>query len=95
MFDYNDTGVFALDGALPESAAALPDTGEETPALRRMIEEAVRSASAGSEIPAPQAGREVNVVLELDGERLARTVYRMNDEESRRVGARLGQEGGY
>lgn len=37
----------------------------------------------------PEQPREVTVVLELDRQQLARAVYRLNDEESRRVGARL------
>lgn len=37
----------------------------------------------------PEQPREVTVVLELDRQQLARAVYKLNDEASRRVGARL------
>lgn len=74
------------DGFL-ESAAP----GES--ALQAMIESALRRASAGDEGAA--SARPVNITLELDRQQFARAVYKFNGEESRRVGARLMEGGGF
>jgi hypothetical protein len=43
------------------------------------------TTSSGSE-----SGRNVTVVLQLDETQLARTVFRLNNQESQRVGVSLG-----
>ena len=72
----------------------LGGAGQGESALQQMIEAAVRGASAG-EVAAVEPARDVNITLELDRQQFARAVYRFNNEESRRVGARLAEGGDY
>jgi len=70
----------------------LGSAGSGESALERAIAQAVRGASAG-ERPSAEPGRALNITLELDRQQFARAVYRFNNEESRRVGARLAEGG--
>ena len=72
----------------------LGSVGAGGSALQQMIEAAVRGASAG-EVALAEPGRQMNITLELDRQQFARAVYRFNNEESRRVGARLTEGGDF
>lgn len=62
--------------------------------LRGLIESALgRAASEGASGGAND--REISIVLELDRQQFARAVYRLNDEETRRVGTRLSTGGDF
>ena len=73
-----------LPSTEPEEVYAFPDAA----AIARMGEAPEAPITPGS------AARDLTVILELDREALARAVYRLNGEETQRVGARLtGGEG--
>lgn len=80
-------GIFARVSAEPAAGlSAGPEAEART--LQQLIEAAVRQ-SGGAAQSATGGARDITVVLELDRQQLARAVYRLNDEEDRRVGARL------
>lgn len=71
------------------------DAGSEavvgTNSLYSMITSAVNSATAGQEVVVPRDnGRDITIILEVDRQQFARTVYKANNEETQRVGVRLG-----
>jgi len=71
------------------------DAGSEavvgTNSLYSMITSAVNSATAGQEVVVPRdSGRDITIILEVDRQQFARTVYKANNEETQRVGVRLG-----
>ena len=71
----------AANGTLRGFGDAGPEAVVGVDSLRGMIQSAVGSA--------PQLPRVLNVILECDGAVLGRTVYRLNNEETQRVGATI------
>lgn len=81
--DITDGDYMGEIGALAEPADTI-----ETMSFSTYTPDMVAGSSA-----AESAARDLNIVLELDGLQLARTIYRMNGEETQRVGVKLA--GGY
>lgn len=91
---YNSPTVFGYaDGAYQVAGDAGAEAVVGVNSLQRMIESAVRSASAGQAATARDPGRDINITLELDRQVFARAVYRSNNEECQRVGTLLATGG--
>ena len=74
----------AANGRLLAGGEAGPEAVVGVDSLRGMIAAAVQSASS-----ARPESRNLTVILELDRMQLAHTVYKLNSEETQRVGVRL------
>lgn len=77
--------IFGMSGGrLLGGGEAGPEAVVGVDSLRSMVAAAVAGA-----MPRGGAARSLNVILQLDRTVLARTIYRLNNEETQRVGMRL------
>ena len=76
----------AANGSLRGFGDAGPEAVVGVSSLRGMVMDAVASA-----LPRGGAARSLTVILELDKTELARTVYRLNNEETQRTGVKLAR----
>ncbi len=77
--------IFGMSGGrLLGGGEAGPEAVVGVDSLRSMVAAAVSSA-----MPRGGAARSLTVILQMDRTELARTVYRLNNEETQRVGVRL------
>lgn len=89
VFGYYDNAYQVAGDAGPEAVVGVNS-------LQRMITNAVHSASAGQEIVVPRnQSRDLTVILELDRQQMGKMVYKLNNEETQRVGVRLANGGAY
>lgn len=88
VFGYYDNAYQVAGDAGPEAVVGVNS-------LQRMITSAVHGAS-GQEVVIPRnQSRDMTVILELERQQLAKTVYKLNNEETQRVGVRLSRGGAY
>lgn len=89
---YNKPTIFGYaDNAFQIAGDAGSEAVVGTNSLYSMITSAVNSATAGQEVVVPRdSGRDITIILEVDRQQFARTVYKANNEETQRVGVRLG-----
>lgn len=89
---FNKPTIFGYaDNAFQIAGDAGPEAVVGTNSLYSMITSAVNSAAAGQEVVVPRdSGRDITIILEVDRQQFARTVYKANNEETQRVGVRLG-----
>lgn len=94
---YNNATVFGYaNKAFQVAGDAGPEAVVGVHSLRGMIMDAVRQATAGQEIIVPQnTGRDITIILELDGQQFGKAVYRANKDETQRVGTRVVMGGVY
>lgn len=89
VFGYYDNAYQVAGDAGPEAVVGVNS-------LQRMIQNAVYSAGAGQEIVVPRnQSRDLTVILELDRQQMGKMVYKLNNEETQRVGVRLAKGGAY
>lgn len=91
VLDEIDSLTEDMQGALAEPVSA---SFAATSARGSFVQD-VRDAVAGVLVPmsGSRSGRDLTVILELDKQTFARAVYKLNNEETQRVGMRLA--GGY
>lgn len=89
VFGYYDNAYQVAGDAGPEAVVGVNS-------LQRMITNAVHSAGAGQEIVVPRnQSRDLTVILELDRQQMGKMVYKLNNEETQRVGVKLSRGGAY
>ena len=85
VFGYYNNAYQVAGDAGPEAVVGVNS-------LQRMITSAVHNAGAGQEVVVPRNdSRQLTVILELDRQQLAKTMYRLNNEETQRVGVKLAK----
>ena len=88
VFGYYDNAYQVAGDAGPEAVVGVNS-------LQRMITSAVHGAG-GQEIVVPRnESRQLTVILELDRQQMGKAVYKLNNEETQRVGVRLAKGGTY
>lgn len=88
VFGYYDNAYQVAGDAGPEAVVGVNS-------LQRMITSAVHGAG-GQEIVVPRnESRNLTVILELDRQQMGKAVYKLNNEETQRVGVRLANGGAY
>lgn len=89
VFGYYDNAYQVAGDAGPEAVVGVNS-------LQRMITSAVRGAGAGQEVVVPRnQSRDLTVILELDRQQMGKMVYKLNNEETQRVGVRMARGGAY
>ena len=82
------------DGAMQVAGDAGPEAVVGVNSLHTMIDNAVRGAIGSTQTAARNAApRDMTIILELDHQQFAKAIYRANNEETQRVGVRLGMGG--
>lgn len=84
------------EGAFQVAGDAGPEAVVGVNSLHSMITSAVNAAMGGQEVIVPRdSGRDITIILEVDRQQFARTVYKANREETQRVGVKLQTGGDY
>lgn len=94
---YDTPTIFGYaNGAYQVAGDVGPEAVVGVNSLQRMIASAVHSAVAEQEVVVPRdSGRDITIILEIDRQQFARTVYKANNEETQRVGLRMATGGIY
>ena len=94
---FNRPTIFGYaEGAYQVAGDAGPEAVVGVNSLHSMITSAVNAAMGGQEVIVPRdSGRDITIILEVDRQQFARTVYKANREETQRVGVRMATGGAY
>lgn len=85
VFGYYNNAYQVAGDAGPEAVVGVNS-------LQRMITSAVHNAGAGQEVVVPRNdSRQLTVIFEIDRQQMGKMVYRLNNEETQRVGVKLAK----